>query len=342
MSRFTVVIADNRYASYAEETAVLSEIDAKVRVFSSSDAGEARAAFAEADAILVNLFPMTAEVIEGMPRCRVISRYGVGYDNVAVEAATRRGIWVTFVPDYCFEEVADHALALLLCCIRKVGYKDRMIRQGRWNLHRDQPCYRVEGRTLGILGYGNAAHTLLRKVSGLGFGRILMCDPYVRASTIKSAGAVPVDLPRLLSESDYISVHVPLTEETRHMIGRAELARVKRGAILVNTARGPVLDEQALAEALDSGQLGGAGLDVFEKEPLPADSPLRKLDTVVFTDHAGWYSEESVVELKTKAARNAAAVLQGNVPPYPVNDVRAGRGEAEVRQRGGGPAGGSR
>jgi D-3-phosphoglycerate dehydrogenase len=146
-----------------------------------------------------------------------------------------------------------------------------------------------------------------------------MCDPYVRASTIKAAGAEPVDLEVLLAQSDYISVHVPLTPETRHMIGGAELALVKPGAILVNTARGPVLDEDALAEALASGRLGGAGLDVFETEPLPAESPLRKLDTVVFSDHAGWYSEESVVELKIKAARNVVAVLKGGWPTYPVN-----------------------
>jgi len=319
VSRFTVVIADDRYASYQEEVDVLREVDAEVRIFHSGSPADAEKAFASADGILVNLYPMTAELIDSLEGCRVISRYGVGYDNVDVEAATRRGIWVTFVPDYCFEEVADHALALLLCCIRKIGYKDRMVRQGKWNTHRDQPCYRVDGKTLGILGYGNAAHTLLRKVSGLGFGRVLMCDPYVRASTIKAAGAVPVDLPVLLAESDYISVHVPLTAETRHMIGREQLALVKPGAILVNTARGPVLDEEALAEALASGRLGGAGLDVFEKEPLPAESPLRNLDTVVFTDHAGWYSEESVVELKTKAARNVAAVLAGGKPPYPVN-----------------------
>ncbi|MGA2765899.1 MAG: C-terminal binding protein [Spirochaetia bacterium] len=319
MSRFTVVIADDRYASYHEEEEVLREVDAEVRVFRAGSVEDARRAFASAHGILVNLFPITADLIESLEGCRVISRYGVGYDNVDVEAATRKRIWVTFVPDYCFEEVADHALALLLCCIRKVGYKDRMVRQGKWNTHRDQPCYRMEGRTLGIIGYGNAAHTLLRKVSGLGFGRVLMCDPYVRASTIKAAGAVPVDLPVLLAESDYISVHVPLTPETRHMIGRVELSLVKPGAILVNTARGPVLDEMALAEALASGRLGGAGLDVFETEPLPDSSPLRKLDTVVFTDHAGWYSEESVVELKTKAARNVAAVLAGGKPPYPVN-----------------------
>jgi D-3-phosphoglycerate dehydrogenase len=321
MSRFTVVIADDRYAAYDEERSVLSEVGAEVRIFSSSSPVEARAAFATADAILVNLFPMSADIIESLPRCRVISRYGVGYDNVAVDTATRKGIWVAFVPDYCFEEVADHALALLLGCIRKIGYKDRMVRAGRWNTHKEQPCYRIEGRTLGILGYGNAAHTLLRKVSGIGFGRVLMCDPYVRSSTIKAAGALPVDLPKLLAESDYISVHVPLTEETRHMIGRAELALVKPGAILVNTARGPVLDELAVAEALQDGRLGAAGLDVFEVEPLPSHSPLRNLDNVIFTDHAGWYSEESEVELKTKAAQNVAAVLAGGAPLYPVNHV---------------------
>jgi D-3-phosphoglycerate dehydrogenase / 2-oxoglutarate reductase len=324
MSRCTVVIADDRYTAYDEERAVLAEVEAEVRVFSSSSPSEARAAFADADAILVNLFPMSAAIIESLPKCRVISRYGVGYDNVAVDAATRKGIWVTFVPDYCFEEVADHALALLLGCIRRIGYKDRMVRQGKWNVHRDQPCHRIEGKTLGILGYGNAAHTLLRKVSGLGFGRVLMCDPYVRASTLKAAGAVPVDLASLLAESDFISVHVPLNAETRHMIGRKELAAVKRGAILVNTARGAVLDEQAVADALRDGRLGGAGLDVFEEEPLPGGSPLRQLENVIFTDHAGWYSEESVVELKTKAARNAAAVLAGGIPPYPVNNVDPG------------------
>ncbi len=318
-----MVIADDRYASYREEEEVLRDVDAEIRIFRSGTVADARKAFAGADGILVNLFKMTAELIQSLDACRVISRYGVGYDNVDVEAATRKGIWVTFVPDYCFGEVADHALALLLCCIRKIGYKDRMIRQGKWNLHRDQPCYRIEGRTLGILGYGNAAHTLLRKVSGLGFGRVLMCDPYVRASTIKAAGAEPVDLPVLLAQSDYISVHVPLTPETRHMIGPAELALVKPGAILVNTARGPVIDQDALAEALASGRLGGAGLDVFETEPLPADSALRKLETVIFTDHAGWYSEESVVELKTKAARNVAAILSGGKPLYPVNRIES-------------------
>jgi D-3-phosphoglycerate dehydrogenase len=282
---------------------------------------EAREVFASADAILVNLFPMTADIIEAMPRCRVISRYGVGYDNVDVEAATRKGIWVARVPDYCFEDVAEHALALLLGCVRKIAYKDRMVRQGRWNLHRDQPCYRMAGRTLGIIGYGNSGRCLHRKVLGFGFSRVLVHDPNVRSSIIAAAGAQAAGFHALLVESDYISVHVPLTPDTRHMIGRAELSLAKKGAILVNTSRGSVLDEQAVAEALRDGQLAGAGLDVFEEEPLPRGSLLRTLDNVIFTDHAGWYSEESVVELKTKAAQNVAAVLAGGAPVYPVNAV---------------------
>jgi len=321
VSRFTVVIADNRYASYHEEEEVLREVDASVVIFSSSSAEEARAAFAAADAILVNLFPMTADIIEGLQKCRVISRYGVGYDNVDVETATRKGIWVARVPDYCFEDVADHALALLLSCVRKIPYKDRMVREGRWNLHKDQPCYRMEGRTLGILGYGNSGRCFHRKVFGFGFARVLVCDPNVRASVIRAAGAVPAPLSTLLEEADYITLHIPLNPETRHLIGARELARMKRGTILVNTSRGPVLDERALAESLRDGHLAGAGLDVFEEEPLPRGSLLRTLDNVIFTDHAGWYSEESVVELKTKAAQNVAAVLAGGAPAYPVNSI---------------------
>jgi D-3-phosphoglycerate dehydrogenase len=321
MSRFTVVIADDRYAGYREEESVLREVDAALEIFPSSSAVEARKVFTAADAILVNLFPMSADIIAGLPKCRVISRYGVGYDNVDVDAATRKGIWVARVPDYCFEDVTDHALALLLGCVRKISYRDRMVRQGRWNLHKDQPCYRMAGRTLGIIGYGNSGRCLHRKVFGFGFSRILVHDPNVRSSIIGAAGARAMGLKELLAESDYISVHVPLTPDTRHMIGPAELALTKKGAILVNTSRGSVLDEQAVAEALRAGQLAGAGLDVFEEEPVPPGSLLRTLENVIFTDHAGWYSEESVVELKTKAAQNVAAVLAGGAPVYPVNAV---------------------
>ena len=320
MPRFTVVIADDRYASYEEERAVLAEVDAAVTLFPSRSAAEARAVFAGADAILVNLFPMTAEVIGGLERCRVISRYGVGYDNVDVEAATARRIWVARVPDYCFEDVADHTLALLLGCIRGIVYRDRMVRRGEWNL-RGHPSWRTTGRTLGIIGYGNAGRCFHRKVLGFGFGQVLVHDPNVRASVVRAAGGEPTDLEGLLSLADYVTVHVPLSPATRHMIGEREICSMRPGAILVNTARGPVLDETAVAAALRDGRLAAAGLDVFETEPLPADSPLRGLDNVILTDHAGWYTEESVRELKTKAAQNVAAVLAGRAPMYPVNSI---------------------
>jgi len=319
MSDFRVMVTDDRFGSYAEEEQVLASIGAKLEVKQLGTEAEAIAALKDADAILANLFPMTSAVIEGLSRCRVISRYGVGVDNVDIEAATRQGIWVARVPDYCVEEASDQALALLLGCVRKLAYKDRRVREGNWNLHRDYPTHRIAGQTLGLIGFGAVAHCLRRKVSGLGLGKILVNDPFVPAAAIEKEGCISVGLSTLLSESDFISVHVPLTSETRGFIGHKELATMKPGAILVNTSRGPVLDELALTSALVEKRLGGAGLDVFEKEPLPRDSGLRALDTVIFSDHTSWYSLESVTELKTKAARNIVDVLSGGKPTYPVN-----------------------
>jgi D-3-phosphoglycerate dehydrogenase len=273
----------------------------------------------DADGILVNLHPLPASVIQELQKCRVISRYGVGYDNVNVEAATAKGIWVARVPDYCLEDVSDQALALLLGCVRKVAFKDRRIREGAWNLHKEQPSYRIAGKTLGLVGYGSIARTLHRKLSGFGLGRVLVFDPYLDPKKIEENGAESVNLRALLKNSDYVSVHAPLSDETRGLIGSRELSLMKNTAILVNTSRGPLLEERAVAEALADGKIAAAGLDVFETEPLPADSPLRQQDNVILSDHAGWYSEESVAELKTKAAQNVLGVLKGGKPIYPVN-----------------------
>ena len=321
-ARFTVVVTDDRYGgAYGEERAVLAEIGAElvVRDFKSED--EAIAGLAAADGVLVNLFPMSRRVIESLGRCRVLSRYGVGFDNVDIAAATAKGIWVARVPDYSIEDVSDQALALLLACVRGVAYKDRGVRAGRWNMHKEIPTHRIAGRTLGLVGYGAIARCLHRKTSGFGLARVLAADPFVKPEAIRAAGAEPAALETLLRESDYVSVHVPLGPETRGMIGAPQLGLLKPTAILVNTSRGPVVDEKALAAALAARRIAGAGLDVFETEPLDAASPLRKLENVVLSDHAGWYSEESVPELKTKAARNVAAVLAGGRPAYPVNTI---------------------
>ena len=319
MAGFKVIVTDDRYGSYEEEKTVLKEIGASVEVHNLGNEGQTIEVLRDADGILVNLHPLPATVIHELQKCRVISRYGVGYDNVSVETATAKGIWVARVPDYCLEDVSDQALALLLGCVRKVAFKDRRIREGAWNLHREQPSYRITEKTLGLIGYGAIARTLHRKISGFGLGRVLVFDPYLDPKKIEENGAESATLRSLLKNSDYISVHAPLNDGTQGLIGSRELSLMKKTAILINTSRGPLLEEKAVAEALANGKIAAAGLDVFEAEPLPAESPLRQLDNVILSDHTGWYSEESVTELKTKAAQNVLAVLNGGKPIYPVN-----------------------
>jgi len=322
MSKYIVAVTDDRFGSYKEEEEVLKTINAELKIYNCESEKEVAAAVQEADAVLVNLAPVNKRVIVSMKKCRVISRYGVGYDNVDVDAATEAGIWVARVPDYSYEDVSDHALALLLGCIRKISYKDRRVREGGWNLKSEQPVHRIKGRTLGLIGYGAIAKTLHRKVSGLGLSRVLVYDPYLTPDKVRKNGGEPVGMGELLKQADYISVHVPLTEETRGLISVKEIEKMKQSAILINTSRGPVLDEDAVVEALKSGRINSAGLDVFVEEPLPEGHPLKTLDNVILSDHTGFYSEESLKELKTKAARNIAEVLKGGKPVYPVNQIR--------------------
>jgi len=323
MPRYKVVVTDDRYDNYNEENKVLSELDTVVEVHNFSSAEEAGASLKDADAVLVNLFPLTKELIDSMEKCRVIVRYGVGYDNVDVTAATKKGIWVARVPDYSLEDVSDHALALLLSAVRKIAYKDRKVRSGQWNLHNDWPAFRIADKTLGLIGFGAIARVLLRKVSGLGLKKVLIFDPYVPADIIRKFGGEPASLKELIGQSDFISIHAPLTDETRGLIGPEEFSGMKENCILVNTSRGPLVDEEALYRALKNGQIAAAGIDVFSTEPLSADSRLRELENITLTDHAGWYSEESIVELKTKAAQNVLSVLKGGKPVYPVNDFNS-------------------
>ncbi len=318
---YKIGIIDDRYSDFPEEETILKEAGAQLVVLDPEIQDVFYREISTVDAILVNLHPIDSNLIGMLDNCRIISRYGVGYDNVDVEAATQKGIWVSNVPDYSIEDVSDQALALLMGCVRKVAYKDRMVRAGKWNLHDNQPCYRIKERVLGIVGYGAIARRLHQKTRGLGFSKVLIYDPFVKKSDIEKSGAVPADLSFLLEESDYISLHVPLNNTTKGMIGRGEFLRMKNSSILINTSRGPVVKEAELAEALQNGEITGAGLDVFEVEPLPENSPLRNLDNVILSDHTAWYSEESKVELKTKAALNVISVLKGGRPVYSVNEV---------------------
>ena len=318
---YRVAIIDDRFEAYQEEESILGPI-ATLEVTRSTDPGDIAAGVRDADAVIVNLEPIPRPTIEGMRRCKIICRYGIGYDNVDIAAATERGIWVARVPDYGIEDVSDHALGLFLACVRKIPYTDRGIRDGGWGFRRNRPSYRIRGKTFGLLGYGAIARALHRKLSGLGLARVLAHDPYVDAAEMRAAGAEPAGIDELLAASDYVSVHAPLTPETRGMIDHARLAAMKPTAIIVNTARGGIIDEYALADALRAGGIGYAALDVFETEPLAADSPLRELDTVILTDHNAYYTEESLVELKTKAALRVRTALEGGVPEAALNDPR--------------------
>jgi D-3-phosphoglycerate dehydrogenase len=254
-----------------------------------------------------------------MNKCRVISRYGIGVDNVAVDAATANNIPVCNVRHYCDEEVPEHALALLLTCARRTAMRDGQVRRGAWDVGSDEPLYRIAGKVLGLVGYGALPRGLHRKVSGLGLAEILIYDPYVSDDDAAKAGVRKVPLDELCRTADYISVHAPLNDETRHMIGREEFEAMKPTAILVNTARGAVVDTDALVGALKGGLIAAAGIDVYEPEPPPKDSPLFDLPNVVLTDHTAWYSEESQLALQTGAAKNVALVLSGEPPLFCVN-----------------------
>ena len=321
MANWRIVVTDDRYGDYTEEEKVFAEVGADLEVRNFRDEDDALRGLKGAHGVLVNLFPLSGRIIDGLDECRVISRYGVGYDNVDVRQATEKGIWVARVPDYASEDTSDQALALFLGCVRKIAFKDRAIRSGRWNLHKEQPNYRITGKTFGIVGYGGVGLALHRKLQGLSLSRILICDPTEDPEFIRRQGGEAADLETLLTQSDYISLHVPLKENTRNLIGPRELEMMKSRAILINTSRGGVVDEEALASALEERRIAGAGLDVFTHEPLGQDSPFMKLDNVILSDHAGWYSEESLRELKIKAARNIAEVLKGSAPLYPVNQV---------------------
>jgi len=272
---------------------------------------------AGADALLVTYAKITADMIGQMTRCRIISRFGIGVDNVDLAAATAAGIVVTKVPDYCLDEVSDHAMALLLALVRKIPSSNAQVHAGRWEMKAVVPIHRLRGTVLGLAGFGRIPQLVAPKAKAFGM-RVIAFDPFAPADVLTRAGVEPVDFPQLLAQSDYISIHTPLLPETRNLFSTDALSRMKPTAYLINTARGPIVDEAALARALDAGQLAGAALDVMPNEP-PAGSPLIGRGDVIITPHTSFYSEESLLELQRKAAEEVAAVLTGQPPRNPVN-----------------------
>lgn len=319
MTTYTVCVSDERHASYEIERKMLESAGAELRLCHCETEEDLISQCADADAILLDLAPMTATAVAGLKRCKVISRYGVGFENVDLDAATAHGIQVTNVPDYCMEDVSDHALALMLSCLRHIPMRDRRIREGAWNLQ--GTSFRLKGKTLGVIGAGRIARALIQKVSGFGLSEVLAYDPYVSTEDLAALGVRKAELDEVLSQSDIISLHLHANKETEGIINARTLGKMKPTAILINVSRGPLVNDADLLDALERGTILSAGLDTHNHEPLGADSPFCRLSNVVLTDHTAYSTMEGVEELKTKAAQNVIDVLAGKAPRYPVNTL---------------------
>ena len=310
-----VVITDCDHGSIVPEEALLRGAGVEIRLHQAQAEDDVIAVAKEADGLILQYARITGRVLDALPRCRVVARYGVGYDTIDVEAAAARGVVACNVPDYCMQEVSDHALALTLALWRGIVLYDRAIRIGTWSAEMKKPMARLAGRVLGIIGLGRIGSQLARKAAGVGM-TVIGCDPYLADWP---QGVRRVDLDTLLREADVVSLNLPLNAETRHLISEAALRKMKPTALLVNTARGGVLDTAALCRALQEGWIGGAALDVLEQEPIAPDSPLLSLPNVILAPHAAWYSQESIVDLKRKTAEAVLAVLRGQRPYSVVN-----------------------
>ena len=321
---WTVVVTDFNYPDLTIEEQELSQWGARVVPAQCATPEEVLAAGRDADALISQYAPITGEVVHGLTRCRAIGRYGIGVDNIDVQAATERGIAVVNVPSYCEDEVSDHALAMLLSWARKIPHYTEEIRRGTWDWKTGRPIHRLRGQVLGLLGFGKIARLLARKAQALGF-RVIAHDPYLPEEVFSQAGVEQVEFDELLSRSDFLSVHVPLTEGTRHLINGEALAKMKPTACLINTSRGPVVDEEALIRALKSGGIAGACLDVTDPEPPNPENPLLKMSQVLLSPHVAWYSEESQIELRRKIAADIGRALNGLRPVGLVNQELASR-----------------
>lgn len=292
----------------------LARADAELTVVPYTTEAELARHLADADGLLVIYTHIGELALSHMPHLKVIVRTGIGLDPIDLEAATAHGVCVANVPDYCVPEVSDHALALILACGRKLLPLDRAVHRGTWDaVSTARPLVRLEGQVVGIVGLGRIGQRLARLAKGVGFV-VLAHDPYYSPTQIAAVGAEPVSLEDLLARSDYVSINCPLTAQTRHLIGTEQLRRMKPTAHLVNTSRGAVVDEQALIEALREERIAGAALDVLEKEPPTADSPLLALPNVILTPHAAFYSEQSYLEVRRRSAQEVARVLTGHYP----------------------------
>jgi D-3-phosphoglycerate dehydrogenase len=318
----TVVIAYEGFGDIDIEQETLRAAGLHVIHTKALDTPESNRLTHTADALMVTIQPVPAALIDAMQQCKIISRVGTGLDAIDLQAATRRGIWVTNVPDYSIDEVSTHALALMLSHARRLPVLFEMVRQSGWyNAALDRPVQRLATQTLGVVGYGRIGAATARKGRGVGF-RVIVHDPFVAPDQIEADGCVSVALEHLLREADYVSLHCPLTASTRHLINASTLALMKPTALLVNTSRGGLIDEMALLDAVRAGALAGAALDVLNVEPPAPDHPFLHEPRIVLTPHNAWYSEQAKQDVRRKGAEEVVRVLSGARPINPVNTVQ--------------------
>ena len=314
-----VLITDYVWPSTDPERAVLEAGGASVVVAPDGREATLVELARDADAIMTCFAQVTENVVRAAERCVVIGRFGVGVDNIAVSTATELGIAVTYVPDYCVDEVSDHVMALLHAWNRKIVLFDRSVKERGWG---SQPLtmrmMRLRGKTVGIVGFGRIGQAVAAKARAFGL-HILATDPVVPAESVEALGGRMVDLPTLLAESDFVTLHAPLSAATRNLIGPEELTMMKQDAFLINAARGPLIDETALYDALKTGTIAGAGLDVMVDNSPSQDHPLLSLDNIIITPHVAFFSQESTLELEQRAAAEVVSVMQGRMPDNLVN-----------------------
>jgi D-3-phosphoglycerate dehydrogenase len=318
MTRPLIAVTDSVFPSLDPAMAALRPLDPEIRIAKSTSASDILAVARDADGVLVTYAKLPGELLRQFERCKVIGRFGLGVDNIDINAAAALNIVVTYVPDYCLQEVSDHAMALILALARKVPFSNALVQEGRWEMPAVAPIHRIEGQILGLVGLGNIPRRVAPKAMAFGL-KVVAHDPFVSAESAREFGVELVSFERLLEISDYVSLHAPLTPQTRGLFNAEAFRRMKAGAFIVNTARGPLLDEAALVAALDSGRLGGAALDVVATEPLPKDSSLLGRANVILTPHTAFYSVEALEELQTKCASDVARVLRSEKPVYPVS-----------------------
>ena len=317
MPRRLIAVTDSPFPSLDPARTALARVEPELRMAASASADDILAVGRDADAILVTYAKLPGELLRKLTRCKAIGRFGLGVDNIDVAAAAELGITVTYVPDYCMHEVSDHAMALLLALARKIPLSNKLVQAGRWEMPAVVPIHRLAGRVLGLVGFGNIPRALAPKAKAFGL-TVVTHDPFVAREVPAAAGVEAVSFERLLAISDFVSVHAPLTPSTRGLFNADALRKMKKGAMLINTARGPLVEEAALVAALDAGHLAAAALDVVEVEPLARDSRLLGRDNLILSPHTGFYSVEALDELQTKCASDVARVLCGEPPVYPV------------------------